>query len=43
MRSTVIVFAVFAVSYLGEPLRWNYILSFFFILCAVASAFWGRW
>jgi uncharacterized protein len=40
---TLIVFAIFAMWYLGEPLRWNYLLAFFFILCAVASAFWGRW
>jgi uncharacterized protein (DUF486 family) len=39
---TLIVFAVFASLYLGEPLRWNYAIAFAFILCAVAAAFWGR-
>lgn len=39
---TLIVFAVFAYLYLGERFRWNYALAFGFILCAVASAFWGR-
>ena len=39
---TLIVFAVFAYVYLGERLRWNYVLAFGFILCAVASAYWGR-
>lgn len=39
---TLIVFAAFAAWYLGEPIRWNYALAFVFILCAVASAFWGR-
>jgi len=39
---TLVVFAVFANVYLGEPLRWNYAVAFGFILCAVAAAFWGR-
>jgi uncharacterized protein (DUF486 family) len=39
---TLVVFAVFANFYLGEPLRWNYAVAFGFILCAVAAAFWGR-
>jgi hypothetical protein len=39
---TVIVFAIFAYFYLGEPLRWNYALSLVCILGAVAFAFWGR-
>jgi uncharacterized protein (DUF486 family) len=39
---TLVVFAVFANLYLGEPLRWNYAIAFGFILCAVISAFWGR-
>jgi uncharacterized protein (DUF486 family) len=39
---TLIVFAVFAYFYLDEPLRWNYAVSFGFILCAVAAAFWGK-
>jgi uncharacterized protein (DUF486 family) len=39
---TLVVFAVFANLYLGEPLRWNYAVAFGFILCAVGAAFWGR-
>ena len=39
---TLIVFAVFAYLYLGEPIRWNYAVSFAFILLAVGAAFWGR-
>ncbi len=37
---TLIVFAAFAYWYLGESLRWNYLLSFGFLICAVAAAFW---
>ena len=36
---TLVVFAVFSVFYLKEGLRWNYAISFFFILCAVFFAF----
>ena len=36
---TLCVFIVFAVFYLGEGLRWNYAVSFFFILVAVWFAF----
>ena len=39
---TLIVFAVFAYVYLGEAPRWNYVVSFAFILGAVVFAFWGR-
>src|SRR5579862_7019929 len=39
---TLIVFAVFAFLYLGEPPRWNYALSFICILGAVGFAFWGK-
>jgi uncharacterized protein len=38
---TVLVFVVFAYLYLGEPVRWNYALSFVCILGAVVFAFWG--
>jgi uncharacterized protein len=38
---TLTVFAVFAYLYLGEPVRWNYAVSFLFILGAVFFAFWG--
>lgn len=39
---TLVVFAVFAWLYLGEPVRWNYVASFGCILAAVLFAFWGR-
>jgi uncharacterized protein len=39
---TVVVFVVFAYLYLGEPIRWNYTLSFVCILGAVFFAFWGQ-
>jgi uncharacterized protein (DUF486 family) len=39
---TLIVFAVFAWLYLGERLRWNYVMSMVCILAAVVFAFWGR-
>src|SRR5207245_2523134 len=39
---TLVVFVVFAYLYLGEPIRWNYALSFACIVGAVLFAFWGR-
>ena len=36
---TLVVFTIFAVFYLGEGMKWNYAVSFFFILCAVFFAF----
>ena len=39
---TLVVFVVFAYFYLGESLRWNYLLSFACIFAAVGFAFWGR-
>jgi len=39
---TLTVFVVFAWFYLGERIRWNYALSFLFVVGAVVSAFWGR-
>ena len=39
---TLVVFAVFAYFYLGEPIRWNYAVSFVLVLAAVGFAFWGR-
>jgi len=39
---TLVVFVVFAYFYLGEALRWNYIVSFACIFAAVLFAFWGR-
>jgi uncharacterized protein (DUF486 family) len=37
---TLVVFTAFAYWYLGEALRWNYVVAFVFLLCAVAAAFW---
>ena len=39
---TLLVFAVFSVMYLGEPIRWNHAAGF---LCLAAAAFliFGRW
>lgn len=39
---TLSVFAVFAYFYLGEALKWNYVVSFVCLMLAVAFAFWGR-
>jgi len=39
---TLVVFVAFAYFYLGESLRWNYILSFLCVLAAVVFAFWGK-
>jgi len=39
---TLSVFVVFAVFYLGEKIRWNYVASFVCILAAVAFAFWPK-
>ena len=39
---TLLVFGVFAWSYLGEPLKWNYGASFLCLGAAVAFAFWDR-
>lgn len=36
---TLIVFGLFSVFYLKEPLKWNYIVGFFFILLAVFFVF----
>lgn len=39
---TLCVFVVFAYFYLGEPVRWNYAVSFLFVVGAVTFAFWGK-
>jgi uncharacterized protein (DUF486 family) len=39
---TLCVFVVFAWFYLGESIRWNYVVSFLFLLGAVTFAFWGK-
>ncbi|CAN5653181.1 DMT family protein [soil metagenome] len=36
---TLVVFCGFAVTYLKEPLRWNYVVGFLLILAAVAVVF----
>src|SRR5882724_2817583 len=39
---TLVVFAIFAYAYLGEPLKWNYVAALAFLAAAVTCAFWGR-
>lgn len=39
---TLIVFGVFSVTYLGEPLRWNHMVAFGFIVLAGYFAF-NKW
>ena len=39
---TLVVFCIFSVLYLREPLRWNYLVGFAFILLAVFFVF-KRW
>ena len=39
---TLCVFVAFAYFYLGESLRWNYVLAFVCIMGAVVFAFWER-
>src|SRR5271167_5241254 len=39
---TLCVFVVFAWVYLGEEIRWNYAVSFLFLVGAVTFAFWGK-
>jgi uncharacterized protein (DUF486 family) len=39
---TLTVFIVFAWLYFGERLKWNYGVSFLFIMGAVVFAFWGK-
>jgi len=36
---TLVVFAIFSVTYLGEALKWNHIVAFGFIVCAAFFAF----
>jgi uncharacterized protein len=36
---TLLVFSVFSVTYLGERFRWNYVVAFAFIVCAVFFMF----
>jgi len=36
---TLTVFSLFSVYYLGDQIRWNYAVSFFFVLVAVGFAF----
>jgi uncharacterized protein len=37
---TLLVFTLFAIWYLKEPFHWRYLVSFAFVLAAVAFAFW---
>src|SRR5271156_4275894 len=39
---TLSVFCVFAIYYLGEKIRWNYVAAFVCILAAVVFAFWPQ-
>ncbi|MFO0631525.1 MAG: DMT family protein [Nannocystaceae bacterium] len=36
---TLVVFGVFSVSYLGEPLRWNHLVGFVLLVAAVGFVF----
>lgn len=36
---TLCVFAVFSLTYLGEPLRWNHLAAFVCLICAAYFAF----
>lgn len=39
---TLTIFSIFSVLYLGEPLRWNYLVGFAFIIAAVFFIF-NKW
>jgi len=39
---TLCVFVIFAWVYLGEGVKWNYAVSFLFLVGAVTFAFWGK-
>jgi uncharacterized protein (DUF486 family) len=39
---TLVVFGVFSVAYLGEPIKWNYVVAFGFLVCAAFFAF-NKW
>src|ERR1700712_5394531 len=39
---TLVVFAIFAYFYLGEPLKWNYAVALLLIMGAVMFAFWDQ-
>src|ERR1700712_2356424 len=36
---TLLVFAIFSVTYLGEALRWNHMVAFLFLCCAAFFSF----
>lgn len=38
---TLVCFMIFSITYLREPMSWNYAISFFLIVAAVYFAFWG--
>ena len=37
---SLLVFAIFAIAFLHQPLRWNYIVAFVLIIGAVCFMFW---
>ena len=39
---TLLVFGVFSITYLGEALRWNHLVAFFFLVLAAVFAF-AKW
>lgn len=39
---TLVVFSVFAYFAFGETLKWNNVISYLFLIIAVAFAFWGK-
>jgi len=39
---TLTIFSIFSVLYLGEPLKWNYLVGFAFIIAAVFFIF-NKW
>lgn len=39
---TLVVFIAFAYFYLGEPLKWNYLVSMLLLAAAVGFAFWSK-
>ncbi len=39
---TLLVFVIFSIFYLGEPIKWNHIVGFGFILLAAIFIFWQK-
>src|SRR5271168_561814 len=38
---TLVVFTGFSILYLKEQFKWNYLVAFVFIICAVIAVFWN--